>query len=162
TLPNVKQWAPVQKKWFNTNDAKALLVEHIIRGDRSDSVPNFLSAGDVFIKNKKQESIMTKKVDEWLKMTKDEIIEDAAIYKKTDIATIKANWERNDMMINLANVPENIQNQTMEDFAVEANGSLSLVMKYLASKSMKQLLSCIHDFGVHKYESFNSKGVLPF
>lgn len=156
---NIKQWAPVQKKWFNTTDAVKLLKEHIIYGDRSDSVPNFLSAGDVFVKKIRQTPISKKKLAEWLEMSVNEIIEDVAISKKMDIKTIRANWDRNDTMINLAKVPSDIQQQALADYSQEAKGTMRMVMRYLAEKRMKRLSECIQEF---KPKEIEHKGVLPF
>ena len=45
---NVKQYSPVSKKFVNGSDPIGYLREHIIKGDRSDGVPNVLSPDDTF------------------------------------------------------------------------------------------------------------------
>ena len=39
----VKQWSPVTKKYVNGEDPNEYLHEHIIKGDKSDGIPNILS-----------------------------------------------------------------------------------------------------------------------
>ena len=61
--PNVKQWAPAQKKWVKINEpAQQVLLEHIIRGDSSDGIPNILSDDDTLIDPDKRQKRLTKKL----------------------------------------------------------------------------------------------------
>ena len=47
---NVKQYAPIQKQFVGEDtDPKQYLLEQILKGDRSDGVPNILSEDDVFV-----------------------------------------------------------------------------------------------------------------
>ena len=39
----VKQFSPVLKKFVNGQDPHLYIREHILKGDRSDGIPNFLS-----------------------------------------------------------------------------------------------------------------------
>ena len=55
---NVKQYAPIQKKWVNGVDPKRYIKEHILKGDRGDSIPNFLSPDDTFINNIRQNQLV--------------------------------------------------------------------------------------------------------
>ena len=43
---NVKQFSPTQKKLLNSIDPNEYLKEHIMKGDRGDGIPNFLSDDD--------------------------------------------------------------------------------------------------------------------
>ena len=54
---NVKQYAPIQKKWVEGVDPKQYIKEHILKGDRGDSIPNFLSADDTFVNGIRQKPI---------------------------------------------------------------------------------------------------------
>ena len=49
---SVKQYAPIQKKFVEDEDPIKFLHEQIIKGDRSDGIPNILSADNVFVKGK--------------------------------------------------------------------------------------------------------------
>ena len=53
----VKQYSPVSKKFVNGSVPLEYLREHIIKGDRSDGVPNVLSPDDTFTESKRQKPI---------------------------------------------------------------------------------------------------------
>ena len=63
---NVKQYAPIQKKWVEGVDPKQYIKEHILKGDRGDSIPNFLSADDTFVNGIRQKPISKKKLSYWI------------------------------------------------------------------------------------------------
>jgi hypothetical protein len=47
----VEQFSPITKKWIRISNPDKFLKEHILKGDRGDGVPNFLS-NDACIINK--------------------------------------------------------------------------------------------------------------
>ena len=53
----VLQYSPVTKKIVNGKEPVAYLREHILRGDRSDGIPNILSPDDTFTASKRQKPI---------------------------------------------------------------------------------------------------------
>ena len=46
--PTVKQWSPMQKKYITATkqEIRDFMVEHIVKGDSGDGIPNILSSGD--------------------------------------------------------------------------------------------------------------------
>ena len=58
--PFVSQYNPIQKKFMSGIDPKQYILEHVIKGDRSDGIPNFLSDDDTFVKNKRQRPLSKK------------------------------------------------------------------------------------------------------
>ena len=65
--PNVTQYSPILKRFIKTEDPQGYIKEHIIRGDRGDGVPNFLSPDNIFAVGGRQKVINTKKLQEWLR-----------------------------------------------------------------------------------------------
>jgi len=63
--PNVKQYAPIQKKFVEDEDPIKYLHEQVIKGDRSDGVPNILSDDEIFVRNERQKPIRAKQLEEW-------------------------------------------------------------------------------------------------
>ena len=59
--PNVTQYSPVLKKFYETDSPQEYIYEHILRGDAGDGIPNFLSPDDTFINGIKSKPIMKKK-----------------------------------------------------------------------------------------------------
>ena len=62
---NVNQYSPLKKNFLDTDNPENFLREHILRGDVSDGVPNFLSSDDTFVTDKRQTPLSKKKVSVW-------------------------------------------------------------------------------------------------
>ena len=56
----VKQFSPVQKKFLNGQDPHLYIKEHIMKGDRSDGIPNFLSSDNTFVDELRQKPLAKK------------------------------------------------------------------------------------------------------
>ena len=65
----VNQYNPIQKKFMNGIDPKVYLLEHIIKGDRGDGIPNFLSDDDTFVSEKRQRPLSKVKLARWIDMS---------------------------------------------------------------------------------------------
>ena len=59
----VKQYSPVQKKFVNGIDPQIYIKEHVLKGDRSDGVPNFLSPDNTFVDELRQKPMSKKKIE---------------------------------------------------------------------------------------------------
>ena len=53
-------------KFIETENPQEYIWEHILRGDTSDGIPNFLSPDDTFVNKIKQKPIMKKKLQYWI------------------------------------------------------------------------------------------------
>ena len=53
--PNVTQYSPILKRFIKIDDPKLFIKEHVIRGDRGDGIPNFLSADNTFAAGRSEE-----------------------------------------------------------------------------------------------------------
>ena len=63
---NVYQFSPLLKSFMGENEnAVTFLREQIIKGDRSDGVPNILSDDDIFLRDERQKPINKKRLEEW-------------------------------------------------------------------------------------------------
>ena len=54
---NVDQYSPVLKKYIRIPDARRFLKEHIMRGDRGDGIPNFLSPDSCIMTNERRSTV---------------------------------------------------------------------------------------------------------
>jgi 5'-3' exonuclease len=138
-LPNIKQYDPFRDRWLKTDDPSKFLMEHIIRGDSGDGVPNYLSGNRFLVDGIKQKSIMQKKLDVWLTMSEDEFLRN--IEKDQ-----KANYLRNKKMIDLDQIPDDIHDQIVAQFAEPPKGSRSKIMNYFIKNRMKILMEYLQDF----------------
>ena len=136
--PNVFQYSPMQKKFIRTEDPLKFKKEHIMRGDRGDGIPNFLSRGDVFISGGRQKPLSKKKMDNWLTM-KPEVFCDYEMLK---------GYKRNELLVDLDKIPEDI----VEDIKLEyihrtENGNgRSKLLPYFMENKLKNLMENINDF----------------
>jgi len=53
-------------QFLKCSDPSGYLLEHIIKGDRGDGIPNILSPSDVFVTGGRQKPITKKKIVEFL------------------------------------------------------------------------------------------------
>ena len=65
---NVIQYSPIMKKFVKSDSPTEYTKEHILRGDRGDGIPNFLSPDNCFALGERQKVLNTKKMAEWLAM----------------------------------------------------------------------------------------------
>ena len=63
---NVYQWSTFLKSFIGEQeDPIKFLREQIIKGDRSDGVPNILSDDEIFVRGDRQKPITKQKLEEW-------------------------------------------------------------------------------------------------
>jgi hypothetical protein len=134
---NVTQWDHVKKRMLQCNNPKEFLKEHIIRGDAGDGVPNFLSDDDTLVVSKKrQKQIRETKFDGYMKE-----------YPSNPASeTLLRNWKRNEQLVDLRFIPDDIRKQILEQYELEAGKDRSKLVNYFISKKLKNLHSFINEF----------------
>ena len=133
--PNVKQFAPIQKKFVEDEDPIKYLHEQIIKGDRSDGVPNILSPDDVFVTGTKQRPINKKRLEEWAN------IENIPLGSET-----KKYYERNKKLIDLEEIPGLIYNDILNKYKTYKVNDRTLLLTYFIENKLKSLIENINDF----------------
>jgi hypothetical protein len=133
---NVHQYDPVQKKWINENNPELYLKTHILKGDVSDGIPNFLSADDTFVMKIRQKPISQKMLDEWVKQDPSKFCD----------STMLSRYNRNQMMIDMSKIPENIKTAVMESYHAQANKSREHLFNYFIQHRLKNLMSDLNQF----------------
>lgn len=136
--PNVKQYSLMQKKYIKHKKPKEYIREHIIRGDKGDNIPNFLSPDNALTDGIRQKSI--KKVDlvEWLDLNKspEELFNEEQL----------RGYKRNEQLIDLDFIPKDIEDNILESFKEKPKGNMSKVFNYTIKFKMKLLRESIQDF----------------
>ncbi len=133
--PNVKQYSPILKKHINGHNPDTYIKEHILKGDTSDGVPNVLSLDNTFVDGIRQRPLGRKKIETWLDIHIDDLPEE-----------VKRNYQRNDKLINLDNVPEELEKEIMVDFCEAPCGDRSKLLNYFIQSRLKNLTSEIGEF----------------
>lgn len=135
---NVKQYAPVQKKWVKlTESPEAVLMEHIIMGDKGDGVPNILSNDDTFINGHRQRPMKKDKVAEWKKMKPEDFITNDEMWR---------NFQRNRELVDLSRIPEDIKEAIIESYEAQKGGDRSGLLNYFIANRMKQMIELVDEF----------------
>ena len=133
---NVYQWSPLLKGYIGENeDPVKFLREQIIKGDRSDGVPNILSDDEVFVRNERQKPIKAKQLEEWTD------IENIPLGAET-----KKYYNRNKKLIDLSQIPQTIETNIINTYKNYKVKDRSLLLPYFIDKKLKSLIDKINDF----------------
>jgi len=133
----VVQYSPILKRFVKTEDPLNYIKEHIIRGDRGDGIPNFLSPDNTFIAGERQKVISTKKLQEWINSTAEE-------FCTTDM--MLRGYKRNQMLVDLDYIPETLKEQIVRAYDVPKSGSRQKMLNYFIDNRLKNLIECIDEF----------------
>jgi len=133
--PNVKQYSPILKKMVNGHNPTTYIKEHILKGDTSDGVPNVLSQDNTFVDSIRQRPLGRKKIENWLDMHIDDLPSE-----------VKRNYQRNSTLINLDNVPDELEKEIMDNFCEAPCGDRSKLLNYFIKSRLKNLTNEIGEF----------------
>lgn len=136
---NVRQWSPMQKKYIKASrdEIKEFAIEHIVKGDSGDGVPNILSPDNVFVTAERQSSVSRKRLDEFK--------EKGFAACRTDDE--RRNWHRNERLVAFEHIPQDVQDEIISSYInSEPNKDKMLIMTYLMENRCRLLLDDIEDF----------------
>ena len=135
--PFVRQYNPIQKRYLTLEDPKQFLMEHIIKGDRSDGIPNFLSDDDTFISGKRQKPISKKNLCKWIKSSPESFCSEEQL----------KNFERNRTLIDLSCIPKEIYQKIVDEFEVlNRDVRRGVQINYFLEHKLSTLLTEMEDF----------------
>jgi len=133
---DVYQWSPFLKAYIGEQlDPIKFLREQIIKGDRSDGVPNILSPDDVFVTGERQKPITKQRLEEWSN------VENIPLGSET-----KKNFNRNKKLIDLSQIPLTIENNIINTFRSYKVPDRSLLLPYFIENKLKSMIENISDF----------------
>ena len=102
----VRQYDPIRNRWIENENPIQYLQEHIIRGDRSDGIPNILTCDDAIVTGKIQK-----------KMSKDKIASLANLDPSEFTNYIRLrNWKRNAELIDFTRIPESVVERILSTY----------------------------------------------
>lgn len=134
---NVDQYDPIRKKMIVENEPEKYLREHILKGDRGDGVPNFLSRDDVLVvPGGRQKPLRQAKLDIWSNQKPEEFCDD----------TMLRNYKRNEQLIDMWKIPENVRASIIDKYNEEAGKGRAKMFSYFVEKRLKNLLADIDQF----------------
>lgn len=135
--PNVKQYSPLKKKFVKEDkDPKIVLMEHILKGDKGDGIPNVFSADDVIVKGERQKPLSSKKIEMW--------IQDPSSMPNDQY--FKRNLDRNTFLIDLSKIPNEIEKEIIHTFTDYNTNDRSKILNYFINNKMKLMIEHIEEF----------------
>ena len=132
---NVKQYSPILKKLVNGSNPETYIKEHILKGDTGDGVPNVLSPDNTFTDGLRQRPLGKKKIEVWLDM-------DISEFKDE----VKRNYQRNEKLIDLSKIPDELENEILTQFRGAPHGDRSKLLNYFIKSRLKNLTETIGEF----------------
>ena len=134
--PNVRQYNPVLNKFVGKGENPSLYIkEHILKGDRSDGVPNILSDDNVFIEGRRQRPLSKKKINSWV----EEVF-------MTFTEEEQKNYDRNRKLIDLSCIPHELEDKINNEFLNVKVASRDKILGYFINKKLKTLIEVIDEF----------------
>ena len=132
----IRQYNPVLNKFVGKDENPSLYIkEHILRGDRSDGIPNVLSDDNVFIEGRRQTPLSKKKIEAWV----NEVV-------PTFTEEQQKNYERNRQLIDLNCVPKELENNINREFENIEVATRDKILNYFITKKLKTLIEVIDEF----------------
>jgi hypothetical protein len=135
---NIKQYSPYIKKQITVNkkELKAWLIEHIVKGDAGDGIPNILTDDNCFMEERRQSTVSSKRLAEFMEKGIDACRNDVE----------RRNWQRNETLVNFKHIPEDIKEIILAEFEKKPKGDKNSIMNYLIKHKCRLLLDNLEDF----------------
>ena len=137
---NVQQFSPIHKKWVKPDSTiHSYLMEHIVKGDKGDGIPNILSPDDCFVTESRQKKIMQKKLDEWQKIPLDEFHNHVPV-------EVARNFQRNRYLIDFDYIPDAVRNNILTAWTTQDKKDRSQLLNYFIANKMKNMIDHLSEF----------------
>ena len=132
---NVKQWSPVTKQEVSGHDPDTYIKEHVLKGDSGDGVPNVLSPDHTFTDGLRQKPLGKKRIEKMINENMSDWNDE-----------VKRNYQRNYKLINLKNIPKDIESNIIDEVDKSSCGDRSKLLNYFTVNKLKTLTENIGDF----------------
>ncbi len=130
---SVRQWSPNLNQMVQCKDPNLFLQEHILKGDKSDGIPNILSNDDCLDAGIRQTPLRKSILEKYLRITMEK---DDKYYR---------NYLRNQTLIDLKFIPEDIEKNILNEYE-QTEVITGKVLSYLTKHRLNQLLDNAGDF----------------
>jgi hypothetical protein len=131
---NVEQYDPVRKKWIKHDNPKRYLIEHILKGDSGDGVPNVLSSDNCFVVGERQKPLTAKKM---INLIENIDSLEGPTYR---------NYMRNKLLIDLSMIPNEIKEKVIESYEGQSDKGRDKLFNYFIVNKLKNLMEHIGEF----------------
>jgi 5'-3' exonuclease len=131
---NVDQYAPAQKKFIVHSDPQKYIIEHVLKGDSGDGVPNVLSPDNCIVIGERQKSMTAKRI---------------AFYsdEKSEIDDLtRSRIQRNKKLIDLSEIPAELQEKIIDEYNKPKTIGRKKLFTYFIEHKLKNLMTDLQDF----------------
>ena len=132
---NVKQWSPNLNKFVYPEDPQEFLKEHILKGDKSDGIPNILSNDNCLDEGIRQTPLRKPILEKYMRIT---IQADDKYYR---------NYLRNQTLIDFDFIPQSVSDSILTEYSNTAPVR-GKVFDYLRTHRLNELLNHVEDFAL--------------
>ena len=132
----IKQYNPALKKFLVSEKPIQELKEKIIRGDKGDGIPNVLSPSDCFVRDMRQTTMTEGRFDKLMKSD----------YMDWEDENAKIAFSRNQTLIDLQNIPEDIKSKIINSYEETKPVSKGKILDYLIANRLKGLIEVLEEF----------------
>ena len=132
---NVKQWSPNLNKFVVQDRPEEFLKEHILKGDKSDGIPNILSNDNCLDEGIRQTPLRKPILDKYMRIT---IQADDKYYR---------NYLRNQTLIDFDFIPQSVSDSILTEYSNTAPVR-GKVFDYLRTHRLNELLNHVEDFAL--------------
>lgn len=135
---NIRQYAPAFKKYVESPpNIDEFIVEHIIRGDRSDGIPSVLCPDNFFVD--------TEKTGRAPSVTKAVVAKYSNRENLTDEE--KKRYDRNEELVSFAKIPDYIEERILNEFTQDlVKNGRGKIFNFLVKNKMNLFFDQIEDF----------------
>ena len=133
---NVEQYSPTQKKLLQSNSPYQYLKEHIMKGDRGDGIPNFLSDDDTYVTDKRSKKILKTKLEAWKNLDPTEFCNEKMM----------RGWKRNQQLVDLSHTPQDIKQKIVDQYDTYEYNQRDKLLNYFIQNKLRNLIEHIGDF----------------
>lgn len=134
--PWLKQYNPVMKKFVSGMNPKQYILEHVLKGDKSDGIPNYLSPDDTFVEGKRQRPLIKKTLDKIVNLSPDQFCN----------AEQMEYYKRNLTLIDFSYIPLEVEEKIIESYDSVTPAPRNKMMNYFVNKQLTTLLEKIEEF----------------
>ena len=132
---NVTQWSPNLNKFIEPEDPQEFLKEHILKGDKSDGIPNILSNDNCLDEGIRQTPLRKPILEKYMRIT---IQADDKYYR---------NYLRNQTLIDFDFIPQGVSDSIITEYN-NTKPVKGKVFDYLRTHRLNELLNHVEDFAL--------------
>lgn len=125
----------MKRTFYTKEQVEQFLIEHVLKGDRGDGVPNVLSPDNSIVDGIRQKKLTAKRMEELSGVN----------LSNCDEETLKR-IQRNRTLIDLRNVPPQLSEQILIEYDKEAGKSRSKMFNYFVKHKLKNLMEDIGEY----------------